>query len=288
MLADSVWYQVICKYSNNNLCQLQNMVPYFKLERIPILESDSFSFFLLLAFVLGFVWFLRRAYQYGYSVRTATEFFCYTAAPAFFGAHFFHVFAYEPQTLAHDPWILLRLNSGLASYGGILAGFIIFFPYLAITGRLSSWRVWIDAVAQGLIVALFVGRIGCTLIHDHPGIESSFFLAIDYPGGPKHDLGFYELLYLGVFLFPVTLIANRANLRAGAQFSLFAVLYGAFRFLSDSLRIGDAHYLGLTPAQYGSFVLIAFGLFSGCCAFRDKNMSSLTKIKVEKYYKAGN
>ncbi len=42
------------------------------------------------------------------------------------------------------------------------------------------------------------GRIGCALVQDHPGVWSSSWLAVQYPGGSRYDLAVLE-----VFLLPV-------------------------------------------------------------------------------------
>ena len=128
-----------------------------------------------------------------------------------------------------------------------------------------------DYIEQGfyaLPLGIGIGRIGCFLIHDHPGTLTHFFLGVKYPDGVRFDLGLLESI-LGFILFIVfyflfkKLIKVRFGLVAGLSMASYAVV----RFLFDFLRAtpdfpgGDLRYLSLTPAQWGMLaVLLALTL----------------------------
>jgi phosphatidylglycerol:prolipoprotein diacylglycerol transferase len=86
---------------------------------------------------------------------------------------------------------------------------------------------------------------------------------VDFPGGARHDLGLYEaVVLLAIAGLLWRLWAGRRL--TGRLLGLLAVLYGAARFLLDFLRASDvpyadARYAGLTPAQYGSVLLVTWG-----------------------------
>lgn len=110
-----------------------------------------------------------------------------------------------------------------------------------------------------------VARLGCFTVHDHPGVLSSFFLAVQYPGGARHDLGLYDAIVLAAITAIVFTLDRRGALQ-GRLLAVVALAYGSCRFLLDFLRArdlaySDARYLGLTPAQYAALALIAWGLF---------------------------
>ena len=65
-----------------------------------------------------------------------------------------------------------------------------------------------------------------------------------------HDLGWYEFLFTGLIIVPVFLVLNRKPRQPGFFLITFLLLYIPGRFLLDFLRLGDARYAGLTPAQY--------------------------------------
>jgi phosphatidylglycerol:prolipoprotein diacylglycerol transferase len=72
---------------------------------------------------------------------------------------------------------------------------------------------------------------------------------VDFPTGPRFDLGLLEFLYL----IPVSLVfvaLGRKPRPAGFYLGLFFALYSPGRFAMDALRAEDARYFGWTPAQY--------------------------------------
>jgi prolipoprotein diacylglyceryltransferase len=65
-----------------------------------------------------------------------------------------------------------------------------------------------------------------------------------------HDLGLYELLFLAVVVVPLFAFWDRRRQPAGFYLTAFAALYLPVRFCLDMLRVADARYVGLTPAQW--------------------------------------
>ena len=178
----------------------------------------------------------------------------------FIMAHLVSVIFYFPERIKENPLVLLNVWSGLSSFGGFLGAFLSFLYY---TKKEKIPRLpYADAVALGLSVGWIFGRTGCFTAHDHPGRRTSFFLAVNYPGGPRHDLGFYELL----FTIAMTIVLFRYAKRPrppGHVIGLAALMYAPVRFGLDFLRATDVarpdeRYAGLTPAQWAclaTFVL---------------------------------
>jgi prolipoprotein diacylglyceryltransferase len=71
-----------------------------------------------------------------------------------------------------------------------------------------------------------------------------------------HDLGLYELLYLSLVIVPAFLYWSRQRRPNGFYLASFAALYFPVRFVLDMLRIADARYFGLTPAQWAVAVIM--------------------------------
>ena len=110
-----------------------------------------------------------------------------------------------------------------------------------------------------------VARLGCFSVHDHPGVLTSFPLAVAFPNGARHDLGLYDAIALGVFSVILYALDRRGKMRH-RLLPLLAALYGTSRFLLDFLRAQDlpytdARYLGLTPAQFACIPLVIWGLW---------------------------
>lgn len=200
------------------------------------------------------------------------------------GAHLFSVLLYFPHKLRDNPWHLFRVWEDISSLGGMLGGIIGALLFFSLRLRETDWRTklaYLDAVAFVFPPALAIGRVGCALAHDHPGVVTTFPLAIslkteaarDYLRGvydaaglafpPNaesmgfHDLGLYELLVLTFLVVPAFAYWNRRPQPTGFYVVAFAVLYFPVRFGLDMLRVGDARYVGLTPAQWGAALIVA-------------------------------
>ena len=176
--------------------------------------------------------------------------------------HLVHLFFYHPEEL-REPWRIFKFWEGLSSMGGLAGGVLAAFVFFR--RRHIRFQDYSDAFALGVAPGWGIARVGCFTVHDHPGVHTSFFLAVRFPDGPRHDLGLYEaivLLSLGAVLWAL----HRRGVLTGRLLALLAVVYGIARFLLDFLRAtdvayADARYAGLTPAQYASIVLVAYGVW---------------------------
>jgi phosphatidylglycerol---prolipoprotein diacylglyceryl transferase len=187
------------------------------------------------------------------------------------GAHLVHVLLYHPEELRENgPLQLLKFWDGLSSTGGVLGGLVASIAYLRHRGL--RFAPYADSFAIALPPGWAIARLGCFAVHDHPGVLTHFFLAVDFPGGPRHDLGLYDAIVLAAITVIVQLIRHRPELQ-GRLLGVVALLYGSCRFLLDFLRardVGyvDARYLGLTPAQYAAIVLVIWGAWVVAPALR--------------------
>jgi phosphatidylglycerol:prolipoprotein diacylglycerol transferase len=179
------------------------------------------------------------------------------------GGHFMHIFAYHPELLQPPPrgqglGVIPRVWDGLSSMGGVLGalvGIIAFFRKNKI-----PLLPYVDAIALGTAPGWALARVGCFLVHDHPGWHTDFFLAVNYPGGPRHDLGLYDFFVLSTIAVVLWQV-KKLNPPVGLLMGLLAVIYSPCRFFLDFMRASDTgfddrRYYGLTPAQY-----IVVGLF---------------------------
>ena len=181
------------------------------------------------------------------------------------GGHLVHVLLYHPEELRSGGILqVLKVWDGLSSTGGVLGGLAagaLFFR----RHRLSFARYG-DVIALSVAPGWAVARLGCFAVHDHPGVRTSFPLAVLFPDGPRHDLGFYDALLLAAITLLLYGLRRRGALR-GSLLAVLALLYGAGRFVLDFLRARDlpyvdARYLGLTPAQYFCGALVACGAWA--------------------------
>ena len=122
---------------------------------------------------------------------------------------------------------------------------------------------YFDIGALGLWLGWGVGRIGCFLIHDHPGTLTHFILGVKYPNGARFDLGLMEsILGFTLFIIFYLLFKKLIKIRFGLVAAYSVASYAVGRFFLDFLRAapsfpgGDARYLTLTPAQWGMLAVL--------------------------------
>lgn len=177
---------------------------------------------------------------------------------AFIGARLSHVFLYDfDYYRAHPNEIIMFWRGGLSSLGGFVGGTIVALFFI-VRRKLSVRRIG-DAVFLGLPLGFAIGRFGCYLTHMHPGIPSDAWYAVRYSDTPRLDLGLIESVAMLVFGTLLALLARRKR-PDGFFLTLGAAGYSFIRFWLDFLRVEDARYLSLTPAQWASAAVFLIAL----------------------------
>ena len=183
----------------------------------------------------------------------------------FIVAHLVSVIFYYPERIAENWKVLVNPFAGLSSFGGFLGAFLSFL-YFTKKAEIDRLR-YADSVALGLAVGWIFGRTGCFTAHDHPGrhVSASFFLSVNYPDGPRIDLGLFELLFT-IVLTVILFRYNRKPRPPGRIIALAALLYAPARFALDFLRATDVarpdrRYLALTPAQWACLATAVLGVY---------------------------
>jgi len=148
---------------------------------------------------------------------------------------------------------------GASSFSGAFGGLIGTWLYC-----LNRGIGWIDAIRIADVMAYVfplswaIGRLGCALVHDPPGIRSTSWLAVRYPDWPRYDLGLLGMLFL-IALAAVFRLLDRKPRPVGF-FTVAALLSsGLFRFLLDRLHVDPPIYWGWSVDQYNAFVLCLAG-----------------------------
>lgn len=244
------------------------MLPYITLYTIPLgpIEIQVWGLFVALGILTALALSARRLKKNGLNGDIAWSLGLWIILVSFIGARIFHIVFYEPQFYWENPLQIFALwKGGLSVIGGFLGALSAGIWYLGVK-KLPFWE-YATHVIFYLPLGLGIGRIGCALIHDHPGIPCSgaCYLALNGPDNPQYDLGF--LLSVSNFiLFGIFLLLDRKKRAQEFYPTIFLVWYGLVRFFLDFLRtysgpVADARYFGLTPAQYVSLVFLVGGLF---------------------------
>lgn len=242
------------------------MIPYFQFPSLQLGPFALQSFGVLAAAGVALAaWLLvREADRAGLDSAPLRDVPIWAIAGGVLGAHLMHLFLYHPEELhgAAGTWQILKVWDGLSSTGGVLGGTLAVMLWFKTHHR--RFADYADAFALSVAPGWAVARLGCFSVHDHPGSLTSFPLAVAFPGGARHDLGFYDAILLGG-ISALLFWLSRSHRLQGRLLAVLALLYGAGRFGLDFLRASDlpysdARYLGLTPAQYVCIALVAYGI----------------------------
>ncbi len=215
-------------------------------------------------------WFARKR---GFEPAVAADLVTHIVVVSFICAYVLNGIFYHPDTLSEilaSPRLFFSRWLGLSSYGGFV-GTILGIYIWKVRRKLPVMPI-ADAAAFCFPFGWFFGRMGCFVVHDHPGRETDFFLAVaDYQVGsppwvPRHDLGLYEVFWSAAVV-ALFLVLFRKKRKAGVYVALLPLLYAPIRFFLDYLRAdpsegGDLRYGNLTPGQYASigFTLLSLAL----------------------------
>jgi phosphatidylglycerol:prolipoprotein diacylglycerol transferase len=215
--------------------------------------------------------------------------------------HVLDLVFYHPEILAQHPSSLLRLNAGQSSCGGFFGAAVggLMWKHFDVR-RKGLWPTIarrpqplpLLPVAEIMMATFPVtwgfARLGCALVHDHPGRLASpgSWLALAWPLAPEdgivHALGPLRYVYgstsrydLGLIeaLFTIPLAIALATtwrrpVRLGFYCAVVCLTYAPVRFVLDFLRASDVpeadrRYASLTFAQWFCFGMFAAGVAVG-------------------------
>lgn len=245
------------------------MIPYIDWHSISLgpLEIQVWGLFVAAGILCGLfvsIWFGK---QKGIDKDTIIDMAFWIIVAALIGARVFYVVT-EWQIFQNDLISVFYIWEGGASVTGGFIGATL-AAWLMIRRRELSFLPTADALIFGLPLGLWIGRLGCFFIYDHPGKLTDFFLGQEYIDGiVRHNNGLYLSINGAVLALAFYLLHRKKQDRpAGTYLWIFLVCYGIVRFFLDFLRaapgdtisIIDSRLLGLTAAQYVAVAMIVLG-----------------------------
>lgn len=242
------------------------MIPYFQFNTILIgpIVIHVWGLMVSLGIIAAVLVMTRLARKRLLSEAIVLDMSIWCLIGAFLFARVFDVVFYNPSYyLLHPIETIEFWRGGLSSLGGFFGAALALWLFAKVR-HLTLKDLWpyFDIAAVGLWLGWGIGRLGCFLIHDHPGTLTHFVLAVKFPGGSRHDLGLDESI-LGFFLFMIfgLLFKKLTKMRSGLVMILSTLCYAIARFFLDFLRAtdlpgSDMRYASLTPAQWGMLLVI--------------------------------
>lgn len=161
-----------------------------------------------------------------------------------------------PSEITHQTFLTLYQNKTVA--GGFLGGLLGVELIKKVIGvKIASGDIYVIPI----IVALFIGRIGCFsmgIAEPTFGIETSLFTGIDLGDGKlRHPVALYEMMYL-ILLFVVFICIKNKEMKNGDRFKLFMVLYFLYRFSVEFIKPYHPLFLHLSSIQWSAIFIFAY------------------------------
>jgi prolipoprotein diacylglyceryl transferase len=191
------------------------------------------------------------------------------------GARAYHdITSYDQDPAIKEHWWgpFAVWKGGLGVWGGILLGCLVGAWIVRRTG--NSVRLFMDAVAPGLLLAQGIGRWGNWWNQELYGKPTKYFwglkIDIDHQGSiaPKyrnavayHPTFLYEFIYDSILAVVLILVGRVFRIRPPGLFALYVAVYTFGRFFEELLRIDPSHHVfGLRLNAVVCIVLFALSV----------------------------
>ena len=250
-------------------------MPYFKFDKIQIgpIILYVWGAFLALAFIYALFFILKKAKKQGIDTEIIISSFSWLIIGTIIGARLGYILQFSDYYFSKPIEILKIWQGGMTFHGGLfglLIAAIIYAKFAKIGSRLFLQIADIAVLAAPISIA--ITRIGCSLINDHQGAETSLAWGIIWPDGTiRHPVAEYLIISALVLYLILRFLGPRLT-KPGQLFTVFLFLYSFFRFFLDFTRstgtfLSDPRYWGLSTAQWLSLAII-LGIIIKSCFFK--------------------
>ncbi len=188
------------------------------------------------------------------------------------GGRIGYVLFYGMQYWAKDIWYPFKITEGGMSFHGGLIGVVVALMIFAWRHRRAVGDVF-DFTVPLPGLGLFFGRIGNFINGELWGKPTTVPWGFNVNGEVRHASQLYEAFFEGLVLFSVIWWFTSKPRPRYAPSGLFMILYGAFRFGVEFVRLPDEHigYLAggwFTEGQLLSLPMILVGIVLLVFAYR--------------------
>ncbi|MGP7988704.1 MAG: prolipoprotein diacylglyceryl transferase [Desulfobaccales bacterium] len=214
----------------------------------------TYGFFLALAF-LGAIFIAgREARRLGLPAETFFDLCFYAVVAALVGSRLMYVLLDFRTYLAHPLQIFAIWGGGLDFQGGVILALAVAIWF--IHRHRLPWRPSLDALALGMPVGQFLGRIGCFMAGCCYGSPSTLPWAVTFTNPqtlcplrvPVHPAQLYEAFLSLVVVFGTLSLLKTRKRYDGQVILAYFCLAGAVRFLVEFFR-SPLDYRG--PVYFG-------------------------------------
>ena len=206
-------------------------------EKIPIIEFDNFVTYLIISIIIG----------------------------GRLGYVFFYNFSYYIS----NPLEIIQIWKGGMSFHGGLVGVILGAYIFSIKKNINIFNL-LDVVACVAPIGLFFGRIANFINGELYGKPTEIYWSVVFPKIDylsRHPSQIYEAILEGLLIFIVlNFIIFSKKYKVGQCSSIFLILYGVVRIISENFRVPDSS-LGiffdfLSMGSFLSLIMIIVGIIT--------------------------
>ena len=239
------------------------MIPYFEIHSFVVgpLTIQIWGLMVALGILVGLDISYNLAKKYSLSTNVLFDVAIWSVIGALIGGRLFYFLFYN---FFAEPLDVFKFwQGGASSLGGFIGVAVAIWLFMKKRHfSFNEFLPYLDVGMIGLWIGWGIGRLGCFLIHDHPGILSNSFLAVNFPSGARYDLGLLEsFLSFVIFLIFICLFRYLVNKKWGLVTFYSFGLYAFGRFFLDFLRATDliesnSRYYNLTLVQWGMILIL--------------------------------
>jgi prolipoprotein diacylglyceryltransferase len=162
----------------------------------------------------------------------------------------------DPSMITEQTWLMIYQNKTVA--GGFIGGL---FGVELVKKLIGEKTASGDIYVVPIIVALFIGRIGCFsmgVAEPTYGIETTSVFGMNLGDGTlRHPVALYEMCFMVLLLLLFTALKNKTLLR-GDRFKLFMVLYFLYRFSVEFIKPYHPLFLNLSSMHWSALFMFAY------------------------------
>ena len=183
------------------------------------------------------------------------------------GGRIGYVVFYDPIFYIKNILEIFKLwNGGMSFHGGLIG--VIIGIYIFSNLKNLNYKIYFDTVCCVAPIGIFLGRISNFINGELYGTPTEKPWGIVFPkidNLARHPSQIYEALLEGIVLFIIlNFLVIKKNTSHGLISSLFLILYGTFRIISEQFRQPDEHmgyiFEYFSMGSLLSIVMIIFGL----------------------------
>lgn len=245
------------------------------------LEIKWYSFFLLVAFSLGFIIIYKNKDKLKLTNKEITDMLFYLVIVAIIGARIYYVLFNLDYYLTYLIDIIKVWEGGLAIHGGIIAG-ILYLLYFCKKKNISIIDV-IDVIVLALPLGQAIGRWGNFFNQEAFGpittyntlkifhIPNFIIEGMHINNHYYHPTFLYESIWcLIIFIVLMILVFLKIN-KKGLYTSIYLIMYGLERLIVETFRQDSLMLGNIKIAQLVSIIMIISGIIIPIYSWRKNN-----------------